>query len=363
LHPTPPARSRKARTVPLRDGVVLMAWLELLVCSALILWSGSFLSRYGDMLAEKTGMGRTWIGLILLSTVTSLPELVTGLSSVTVAGAPDLAVGDVLGSCVFNLMLIGLVDLFYRPSPLLSRVNQGHILSAGLGILLIGIAAWGLALGAQRMVSWPLWFGPTAPLILLLYGMAIRRVFQFERRRMAEFVKEEAEAMNYAHVPLQTVYRNVAFHAGVMVGAGAWLPFIGKQIAASTGLDHAFVGNLLIAASTSLPEIVITFAAVRLAAPDLAVANLFGSNLFNMAILALDDMAYVHGPLLFHVSPHHLFSAVTALMMTGIAITGLMYQTQKKSWAIMTWDSAALLALYVLNGYLLFRVAMTAASS
>ena len=110
-----------------------MVWLELLVCSALILVSGSLLTRYGDMLAEKTGMGRTWIGLILLATVTSLPELATGVSAVTVADAPDLAVGDVLGSCVFNLMLIGLVDLFYRPSPLLSRVDQGHVLSAGFG--------------------------------------------------------------------------------------------------------------------------------------------------------------------------------------------------------------------------------------
>ena len=336
-----------------------MVWLELLVCSALILVSGSLLTRYGDMLAEKTGMGRTWIGLILLATVTSLPELATGVSAVTVADAPDLAVGDVLGSCVFNLMLIGLVDLFYRPSPLLSRVDQGHVLSAGFGILLVGIAAWGLLLGAQRTVSWSVWIGPSTPLIVILYGIAIYRVFRFEQRRMAAFVRKEAKAMNDSHVPIRTVYRNVALHAGVIAGAGIWLPFIGKRIAETTGWDNAFVGNLVIAASTSLPEIVTTFAALRLAAPDLAVANLFGSNLFNMAILAIDDVAYVQGPLLSHVSPHHLFSAVTALMMTGIAITGLIYHTQKKAWAVITWDSAALLALYVLNAFLLFRVAAT----
>jgi cation:H+ antiporter len=334
-----------------------MAWLELIICSTLILLSGSLLSRYGDMLAEKTGMGRTWIGLILLSTVTSLPELITGVTSVTVAAAPDLAVGDVLGSCVFNLMLIGLVDLFYRPSPLLSRVDRGHILSAGFGILLVGIAAWGLVLGAQRTMSWRLWVGPSTPLIVILYGIAIYRVFRFEQRKMAAFVKQEAEAMQYTHVPIRTVYRNVSLHAGMIVGAGIWLPFIGKQITAATGWDNAFVGNLLIATSTSLPEIVITFAALRLAAPDLAVANLFGSNLFNMAILAVDDLVYGRGPLLWHVSPHHLFSAVTALVMTGIAITGLIYHTEEKTRAIITWDSIALLALYVLNGYLLFRVA------
>ncbi|HLB03150.1 MAG TPA: sodium:calcium antiporter, partial [Nitrospiria bacterium] len=121
-----------------------MVWLEFAVCGALILFSGSRLSQYGDMLAEKTGMGRTWIGIILLATITSLPELATGISAVTVAAAPNIAVGDVLGSCVFNLMLIGVIDLFYRPGPILSQVEQGNILAAGYGILLIGIAALGL---------------------------------------------------------------------------------------------------------------------------------------------------------------------------------------------------------------------------
>ena len=162
-----------------------MIWIEFIICGTLILISGSMLSRYGDMLAEKTGMGRTWIGVILLATVTSLPELVTGVSAVTAADAPDIAIGDVLGSCVFNLMLIGFIDLFYRPAPILSWVDQGHILSAGFGILLIGIAAWGLLLGARRTVLWGLWIGPSTPVILVFYGIAIRLVFRFERRRMA----------------------------------------------------------------------------------------------------------------------------------------------------------------------------------
>src|SRR3990172_4674662 len=144
-----------------------MVWLEFAVCGALILFSGSRLSQYGDMLAEKTGMGRTWIGIILLATITSLPELATGISAVTVAAAPNIAVGDVLGSCVFNLMLIGVIDLFYRPGPILSQVEQGNILSAGFGILLIGIAAWGLLSSAQKVVSPSLWIGPYTPLILI----------------------------------------------------------------------------------------------------------------------------------------------------------------------------------------------------
>jgi cation:H+ antiporter len=333
-----------------------MVWLELAVCAALILFSGSRLSQYGDMLAEKTGMGRTWIGIILLATVTSLPELATGVSAVTVAGAPDIAAGDVLGSCVFNLMLIGLIDLFYRPGPILSQVEPGNTLSAGFGILLIGIASWGLLLGTQESISWGLWIGPSTPIILVVYGIAVYRVFRFERERMAAYVKAEAEALQYGEVPLQKIYQNVVLHGGVVVAAGIWLPFIGSRIAEVTGWGTTFVGNLFVAASTSLPEVVTSFAALRLAAPDLAIANLFGSNLFNMAILAIDDLAYVGGPLLSDVSFYHLFSATTALIMTGISITGLIYRARKKAWATLSWDGATLVVLYLLNAYLLFTV-------
>jgi len=331
-----------------------MVWLEFVVCATLILVSGSLLCRYADMLAEKTGMGRTWIGLVLLATVTSLPELATSVSAVTVAAVPDIAVGDVLGSCVFNLMLIGLIELFYRPGPILSRVDQGHILSAGYGVLLIGIAAWGLLVGTQGITRWNLWIGPYTPLILVVYGVAVKGVFQFEKKRMATYIKAESEVLNYQHVPIRKVYSVLAIHAVVIMGAGIWLPFIGSRIAEVTGWGNTFVGSLLVAASTSLPEIVTSFAALRLAAPDLAIANLLGSNLFNIAILSVGDLLYVRGPLLSHVSFSHLFSAVTALMMTGIVITGLIFRTEKKAWVILSWEGVALLGLYLLNAYVLF---------
>ncbi len=81
----------------------MLLWLQLLLCLAVIGYAGYFLSRYGDIIAEKSGISASWVGLILLATTTSLPELVTGISAVTFANAPNIAVGDVLGSTVFNL--------------------------------------------------------------------------------------------------------------------------------------------------------------------------------------------------------------------------------------------------------------------
>ncbi|HMD80368.1 MAG TPA: hypothetical protein VKE92_03610, partial [Anaerolineales bacterium] len=82
-----------------------MIWIEFIVCAALIFWAGSLLSKYGDVIAEKTGLGRTWIGAILIAGVTSLPELASGVSAVAWLNEPNLAAGAVLGSCLFNLAL------------------------------------------------------------------------------------------------------------------------------------------------------------------------------------------------------------------------------------------------------------------
>jgi len=90
---------------------LIMIWLQFLVCTAAIVFAGAKLSEYGDVIAEKTGLGRTWIGVVLMASVTSLPELMTGVSSVAIFDLPNIAAGDALGSCMFNLLIIALLDV------------------------------------------------------------------------------------------------------------------------------------------------------------------------------------------------------------------------------------------------------------
>ena len=116
-----------------------MVWVQFVVCLAIILFAGTRLARYGDAIAEKTGLGRIWIGLVLLSLVTTMPELVTSVSSAALVGIADLALGTVLGSCIFNLAIIAVLDIFLRSSPVLNQASRRHIIPAGIGILLIGI--------------------------------------------------------------------------------------------------------------------------------------------------------------------------------------------------------------------------------
>ncbi len=109
-----------------------LVWLKLLACLAIILFAGTKVARYGDAIAEKTGLGRVWVGLILLALVTAMPELVTGVSSVALVKLPDLALGTSLGSCLFNLTILAVLDVLHRRVPILSKVSKIHIISAGM---------------------------------------------------------------------------------------------------------------------------------------------------------------------------------------------------------------------------------------
>ena len=143
---------------------MLRAWLEFAACLGVIGYAGFQLTRYADAIAEKTRLSASWAGLALLATVTSLPELMTGASAVTVAAAPDIAVGDVLGSSVFNLFVLALVDLARRGPSIYAHASRGHLVSAAFGIALLAIVLMGLALGRAGPTLGHL--GWTSPLIV-----------------------------------------------------------------------------------------------------------------------------------------------------------------------------------------------------
>lgn len=327
-------------------------WLSLLACLAVIGVAGVRLSRYGDIIAEKSGLSRGWVGLILLATVTSLPELVTGLSAVTVAKAPDIAVGDIMGSCVFNLLIIVLLDFLYRKESVYTRARQGNVLAAGYGIVLIGVAGFNLLLYRGETVPSIGHVGLYTPAILLLYLLAMRTLYRYEQSQLTEFVEDRVEL--YPDTSLKQAVQGYVVAAVAVVAAGIWLPFIAKDLAAVMAWEQSFVGTLFVAAITSAPEVVVTVAALRMGAVDLAIGNLFGSNLFDIAILAIDDLAYLPGPLFADVSISHAASAFSAMMMSGLAVVGLMLRPVSRVFRTVSWISLLLLIVYLLNTLFLY---------
>jgi cation:H+ antiporter len=321
-----------SRTLALTNFHSMVYYLGFFACAAVIFFAGKRLSFYGDQLAEMTGMGKAWIGLILMASVTSLPELMVGISSSAIVRNADLAVGDIMGSCAFNLGILALMDAFVPDRKSIFRTaSQSHVLSAALVLTS--------------------WIGLTSLLFIVAYLFSIRLVYLSERKKMAV-----APPLDNHPAPVLSkgqVIRRYAGFAFLIILTALTLPFFAEEIADQTGLGKSFVGTFFLAVSTSLPEIAVSLAAIRIGSIDLSVGNLLGSNLFNIFILALDDLVYTNGHLLKDASEIHVLSVFSTLIMTAIVIIGLVYPSGGKRFR-MAWDSVLIFLVYLFNLFLLF---------
>ncbi len=335
-------------------------WFQFAACAALIGLGGFQLARHADVIAKRTGLSGGWIGLALVATVTSLPELATGITSVTIADAPNLAVGNALGSCVLNLVFLVLIDFLFRQEPVWRRANQGHVLAAAFGVVLLGFTLVSLLISqvAPLRPGTPLdWLGRlgfslATPVLLGLYLIAMRTVFTYERAHASAAQGTDTETKSLPALGHAVV--RFALAAGVVIAAGLWLPFIAIDLAAIMGWNRSFVGSLFMALVTTLPELAVTLAALRLGALDMAIGNLLGSNLFNVTIIAVDDLFYTKGALLADVSLVHAVTASSALVMTGLAMVGLFFRPRSRVLRAVGWVSLGIFAIYLLNTYVLY---------
>jgi cation:H+ antiporter len=308
-------------------------------------------AKYGDIIAEKTGLGGVWIGLILIAVITSLPELFNGVSAILLVDAPDLTVGNLLGANAFNLMNLAILDIARQNSSFFTVASRTHSLTGLFSLLLVLVVAISILVSRYFGIMTTGWVGWYTPIIILLYLVFVRVIFLFEQRRPS--IQEVR--LNYGEESTRKVYFFFALSAAFIIGAGIWLAIIGDEIASITGLEESFVGSLFLAFSTSLPEITVSFAAMRLGAVDMAIANMIGSNLFNMTIVPVDDLIYIKSPLLAAVSGNHLITALVVMLMTLIFLGGLRFKPRR--FLRLNWCNSALIILFLLGAYYSFTLA------
>ncbi len=335
-------------------------WLSFAICLVIILFTGTRLSRYGDLIAVRTGLGGAWVGLVLLATVTSFPELVTGLSAILVVGEPDLAVGSALGSCIYNLLIIAVLDFAHRPGSIFTAIRQGHSIPAGFAVIMLGAVAGGVYIQHNFLgLRW----GPIGVYAIaapILYFIAVRAVFFYERRERESSISELAIGSPVVASgwlgELARTFALFLLNAAILIGAATALPVIGEGLAVAMDWDQTFVGTIFLALVTSVPELVISVQAVRIGAIDLAIGGILGSNLFDLLIIAIEDFAYLEGPLLAAVDEAHVFTAIAALAMTGIVIVGLCSRARTQPFRVVSWASLGILIVGLLSALVLFQL-------
>jgi cation:H+ antiporter len=323
-----------------------LEWLQFLGCLIVIGFSGSRLSRYGDMLAEKTGLGRTWMGLTGLAMVTSLPELVTSSTSILWLRAPDLAVGTIMGAVPILLLIMGLADLSYTPRPIFTAVARGHVLAGAFAIVMLALATMAIMAGTPISV---IKFGhveASSPILLLCYLLAMRATYRFQQRERASLGEEKKKELLYEDVPLYAALLKFGLYALVVILGSIWASLVAEKLARLMGWHQSVMGTFFLAAVATSPELVVTLVALRFRAVNLAIGNLMGSILVIVMMLGLLDFIYLPGPLLRAVSLGNASTGLIAILMMGVAVAELAYRPERKMLRYMSLGAFLLAILY-----------------
>ena len=335
-----------------------MLWLQLAIAAAVILGIATQLTKSADIIAFKTGLGRSFIGVVLLATATSLPELGTGISSVTLIGGAagaNLAAGDAFGSNIFNLMIIGLLDILWFNRYILNHVGMTSVIIGTLGIVVMSLAS--VAIFLHRMIdAFSTWHvSPVSVVLIGTFALAMYFIYRFDQ--LNQEADSGQEKHKYSTHRLSVAVITYIFTASVVIGSAIWLSMIGDSLAGALGWDQSFMGTQFLAAATSLPELATSVVAIRIAAPELAITNLLGSNLFNMGfVLFLNDAAHTEGAIWVNVSDIHMLTATLSVLMTAIVVLSVTSRPRTTRPGPITIESISLIGLYIAASFLVFRL-------
>jgi len=322
--------------------------LVFLASGAVVVVAGTALARYADAIAETTGLGRLWIGSVLLAGATSLPELTTDVSAVWL-GATDLAVGDLFGSSMANMLILAVIDLLPPRQHVLRRAILDHALSAALAISLNALAAVFVIARPEFTIAR---VGPGSMLLFLAYVTGTRVVYRHARRDGLAATSPPSGGQPRVAPSLRRAVVGFLGAAVALFAAGPAFAWSAKGLAEITGLGNTFVGTWLVGLSTSLPEFVTCLAAVRMGAFDMAVGNLFGSNALNMAIFLALDLAQP-GSLFAALDSSHALSGLFAVVLMSLGLAAIVYRAEKR-FAMIEPGSLLMLIAYVAGLLLLY---------
>ena len=321
-----------------------MVWVVFLVTALAIVLAGMALARNAAVIADRTGLGQVWVGAILLAAVTSLPELVTG-SAAVLRGTPELATGSVFGSNMANMALLGLLGLVYTRRRVMQSEAPGMVLTASTAIVMTAVASLFIVARLEFSLGW-LSIGSVALVAVLLANAFLMRGHG-ESTAQPDVVPL-ATVARAEEPPLRVAVGWFAAATVVIIAAGPFLVGSAEEIAELMGVSNTFFGVLGLAMATSLPELSTSVAAVRLGAIDLAVGNLFGSNVANMIILAWLDVIHVQGPLLESIDMSNAVAGTVAVLLMAVGLREMIFRTERRR---LPFDPAAavILAGYVLG--------------
>lgn len=330
-------------------------WLNLTILfgAAVLIWlAGSRLADYADVFSERTHLSEAFLGLMLLGVATSLPEVATTLTA-SLIGNAQLVSGNLFGGVALQIAVLAIVDVvavrgaltYFTPHPVL--LFQGAML-----LLLLSLALAGSAAGEPIALFN---VGLTPVLLLIGYVLTVRMSFggEYLPRWRATDEPHQLPPSEEDRGPLyeysnRRIYTLAAIACGLIFLGGWAVAESADALAEQTGLGATFMGVVLVAGSTSLPELSTTLGAVRRGNHEMAVSNILGTNCLEMAVFFLADLIYRRGPILAEMNRSAMFAAALGMIVTCIFLIGLLERRNRTIWG-MGVDSLLVLVAYVVG--------------
>jgi cation:H+ antiporter len=338
------------------EGLPTYLNVALFVAAGIVVWfAGSRLARYADAFADKTGIGRVAIGMMLLGSVTSLPEITIATTS-TLQGTPLLAITDVLGSAALNVVILAVADAAFGRGALTSIQGSSRVmLQAVFGIVVMALSVTAYVAGDVSVIglgicSWLMLFVYLASVFMLTKGGKGDAWKPREPRPQPLQREDELEDRS-----LKRLISLIILAAIGILLAGVTLAQTGAALAEQSGLGLSFFGAVFLAVTTSLPEISMTVWLARRARYEMAISGIFGTNLYNVTIIVLVDALHPGKPVLPEVGRPASVGALLGIVLTSIYLVGLI-ERRNRVLLRMGYDSIAVLFTYAAGLVALYLV-------
>ncbi|MGL5683851.1 MAG: sodium:calcium antiporter [Marinifilaceae bacterium] len=264
-----------------------MLYVLYVIVAALIVYLSNKASEYVDLIDKKSTLSGAFLGGVVLSAVTSLPELFTSLSSTIILNKPGLCIGNILGSNLFNISILAILILVAFNAFSKARIAKSHTsltLSVALiyGVILLN---WFNVLNIDIVT-----ISVTSVLIFLIYCYGIRSMSA--ENGLEPIVEEEPGQEVACSLTLKQITVRFIFVGISIIALSIFITYLTDLIAIKLNWGTGLAGALFLGIATSLPEVSSTISLFRLGNYNIAISNIIGSNIFNFMILSVVDIIY-----------------------------------------------------------------------
>lgn len=326
-----------------------MIFLLYLILAITVIVLSVIVSKYVDLIEKNSSLSGAFIGGIILSAVTSLPELFTSISSTVLIKKPGLCFGNILGSDLFNLTIIAFMILIFSSKYKVAKISESHLVTVILLIFIYGILAMNM-LGITDFNI--LTVNITSIIIFIMYIIGVKAMAK-ENGDCDGFEEEiDEEVATTTKLTLKQIVARFIIASILLVVASIMITYVTDMISVKLNLGAGLAGALFLGIATSLPELTSSISLARMENFNMVTGNIVGSNLFNFLILFIADVLYL-GDGIYNFADRQnislvLFGAIATIFM-GILLA--LNNKKKKNMIV-----SVLLSIGIITSYVLFLV-------